>query len=58
MLGISRWSTYNLLDQQRIESRYLGRRRLVVVESLRAYARSLPQYPPTERATRRPQRDG
>lgn len=45
MLAISPWSCYQLLDAQAIESRYHGRRRLVSVESLRAYAASLPTYP-------------
>lgn len=44
-LNISPWSCYQLLDAQKIESRYQGRRRLVVVESLRAYAAALPAYP-------------
>lgn len=45
MLSISRWSCYQLLDQQAIESRYHGRRRLVLVDSLRKYAANLPAYP-------------
>lgn len=44
-LNISAWSCYQLLDQQKIDSRYQGRRRLVVVESLRKYAADLPTYP-------------
>lgn len=45
MLGLSTWSIYQKLDAQEIESRYDGRKRLVVVESLRKYAASLPEVP-------------
>lgn len=45
MLSISPWSCYQLLDNQAIDSRYHGRRRLVSVTSLRAYADSLPTTP-------------
>ena len=45
MLGISSWTCYQLLDQQAIESRYQGRRRLVDVESLKKYAKGLPKHP-------------
>lgn len=45
MLGISKWSVYKLLDEQQIESRYMGRRRLVVVTSMQAYAEALPNFP-------------
>jgi len=38
-------SVYELLDQGVIDSRYHGRRRLVLVESLHEYARSLPSVP-------------
>jgi hypothetical protein len=44
-LGISPWSTYVLCNEQKIESRYQGRRRLVSVQSIRAYAESLPTTP-------------
>ncbi len=44
-IGVSTWTLYQLLDQQAIESRYHGRRRLVVVESLREYAAGLSRYP-------------
>jgi hypothetical protein len=46
MLGLSRNQVYDLLWQGRIESRYFGRRRLVVLDSLRTFADNLP----TERA--------
>lgn len=36
------WSVYQLLDGGAIESRYEGRRRKVVLASLRAYAEGLP----------------
>ena len=45
-LGLSEWQVYQLLDAQKIESRYQGRRRLVVVDSLRHYARNLPTEAP------------
>ncbi len=45
MLGVSPWTCYQLLDKQAIESRYQGRRRLVVVESLHEFARNLPTEP-------------
>ena len=38
-------TVYNLLDRREIESVYLGRRRMVVYESLRAYVDRLPTYP-------------
>lgn len=44
-LNISPWSCYQLLDRRVIDSRYQGRRRLVLVESLREYAKNLPAYP-------------
>jgi excisionase family DNA binding protein len=45
MLNLTTWSVYKLLDEQAIESRYHGRRRLVSVESVRAYAEALPTEP-------------
>lgn len=42
ILGLSTWSLYQKLDKQVIESRYDGRKRLVVVTSLREYAAALP----------------
>jgi hypothetical protein len=42
MLGLSTWAIYQKLDQQVIESRYDGRKRLVVLASLREYAANLP----------------
>lgn len=50
MLGLTTWSVYKLLDEQKIKSQYHGRRRLVVVESLREYAESLPTTAPAESA--------
>jgi hypothetical protein len=40
--GITPWQVYRLLDAQEIESRYIGKRRMVVLESLREYAANLP----------------
>lgn len=45
-LGISPWTCYQLLDAGEIESRYQGRRRLVVVQSLHDYASGLPSERP------------
>lgn len=50
MLGVSTWLMYQRLDKQEIESRYEGRKRLVVVESLRAYAANLPTTAPKPEA--------
>lgn len=42
LLGLSRNHIYELLDQGAIESRYIGRRRLVVMASLREFISRLP----------------
>ena len=42
LLGVSRQHVYDLLDEQAIESRYIGRRRMVVMASLRAFISGLP----------------
>lgn len=42
LLGLSTWSVRELLDEGVIESRYAGKRRLVVVSSLHEYADNLP----------------
>lgn len=44
-LSLSAWQVYQLLDEEAIDSRYQGRRRLVNVKSLRAYADGLSKYP-------------
>ena len=46
MLGLSRNQMYLLLDRGAVESRYFGKRRLVDLGSLKAFAAALP----TERA--------
>lgn len=46
LLGVSTWTLYQRLDQQVIESRYEGRKRLVLVSSLREYAEALPTTAP------------
>lgn len=46
VLGLSTWSVYQKLDAQIIESRYDGRKRLVVMTSLREYAANLPLTAP------------
>jgi hypothetical protein len=45
---ISTWQVYALLDGKKIESRYQGRRRLVVAKSLQAYAEALPTDSPAD----------
>lgn len=42
MLGLSTAHTYRLLEDGKVESRYSGRRRLVLVDSLHKYVDSLP----------------
>lgn len=44
-LSISPWVCYQLLDQKKLEGRYVGRRRLVKVDSIHAFANSLSEYP-------------
>jgi excisionase family DNA binding protein len=51
ILGLSTWSLYKKLDDQAIESRYDGRKRLVVVASLREYAAALPATAPVVEAS-------
>ena len=46
MTGLSKWTIYKRLDEGAIASAYDGSRRLVVVESLRAYIKSLPTERP------------
>jgi hypothetical protein len=41
-LGCSAWQVYALCNSGALESKYLGRRRLVTDESLRAYVAGLP----------------
>ena len=45
-LGVSPMTVYRLCDAQAIESVYLGRKRLVLVASLREYAANLPTTAP------------
>lgn len=45
ILGVSRWLIYKRLDEQAIESRYEGRKRLVSYASLKSYANGLPVAP-------------
>lgn len=42
LLGISPWTCYQLLKSGDIESRYLGRRRLIPLVALMKYAACLP----------------
>lgn len=44
-LNISPWSMYQLLNEGKVVAQYKGTRRLVRVDSLRAYADSLPTVP-------------
>ena len=41
-LAVTPWSVYKLADDQRIKTVYQGRRRYVVVDSLREYVETLP----------------
>lgn len=50
MLGLSTWVAYTILNEQQVKSRYVGRRRLVELKSLREYAANLPEYPAEESA--------
>lgn len=42
LLGLSRTEVYSLLTQGRLTSRYHGRRRLVDMDSVRAFVAGLP----------------
>ena len=42
---ITTWQVYRLLEAGEIESRYIGRRRMVLLTSLREYAKNLPSRP-------------
>lgn len=42
LVGCSIWTMYSLLGQGVIENRYLGRKRLVLYASLKAYIEGLP----------------
>jgi excisionase family DNA binding protein len=41
-LNVTRWQMYKLAKDGQVTSKLLGRRRLVSVDSLRAYADALP----------------
>jgi excisionase family DNA binding protein len=43
LLGVSRNHVYELLDRKVIDSRYIGRRRMVVKASLDAFVERLPE---------------
>ena len=47
-LSLTPWSVYRLLDEQKVESVYQGRRRYVVMDSLRDYVETLPTEKPAE----------
>jgi hypothetical protein len=47
MLGISRRKVYELLNSGDVECRYIGRRRLVLMASLREFVDGLPGHGPT-----------
>jgi hypothetical protein len=46
MLNLTPWSMYQILDAEKVEARYFGRRRMVVLASLREFAKSLPTERP------------
>jgi excisionase family DNA binding protein len=45
LLNLTKWSIYQLCDKQELDSQYHGRRRLVRLSSVRAWADSLPTTP-------------
>jgi excisionase family DNA binding protein len=45
-LGISSWTVYKLADEGYLESRYIGKRRLIPAESVKEYASGLPTARP------------
>jgi excisionase family DNA binding protein len=45
LLGISPWTCYQLLKTGGLESRYIGRRRLIPLAALTTYAEGLPTEP-------------
>lgn len=45
LLGLTTWSVYKLCDDGKVESRYHGKRRLVVLASVQEYAAGLPDTP-------------
>jgi hypothetical protein len=51
MLAVSPWTCYQLLEAQTIASQYQGRRRLVLLSSLREYAANLPTARPEAEVT-------
>ena len=51
LLALSSRKVYELLDQQVIESRYMGRKRLVSYASLVEYAAGLPTSAPRPKAS-------
>lgn len=46
ILGLSKWSVYDLLDKELIESQYHRSKRMVRFASLQAYADALPTEKP------------
>lgn len=51
LLGISTWSAYQLCYEEKLECRFRGRRRMVVVQSLYDYADNLPTQAPAPEAS-------
>lgn len=45
LIGVSTWQIYQLLGQDKIEGRYLGRKRLIMYASLKSYVEALPEDP-------------
>lgn len=50
MLGIVPWSVYELLKDDKLDARYFGKRRLIRLDSVRAFAETLPAERPEETA--------
>lgn len=44
--GITAWQVYRLLEAGELESRYIGKRRMVTAASVEAYAANLPTERP------------
>ena len=45
LLDLDVSTVYKMLDRGELEGRYIGRRRMVVYESVKAYVEGLPTYP-------------
>lgn len=46
-LGVAPWTVYQLLREEKLESRWIRNRRLIAVTDLEEYAANLPRRRPT-----------